>query len=206
MSAGYLIGVTGNVGSGKSTVREWLGDRGCAMFDADAEVRRLLAEDSTVIAEIVDRFGPAVRSEGGIDRAALADLVFASPAPLADLEQIVHPVVIRSFREWIDGAEADTAVVEAVKLVESGMHEAVDEVWLVVCDPEVRRRRLVARGWRPDQVDRRMDADAPLAPRLAVADTVIDNSGPPDATTRQLEWAWLRLPARIRTATREYSH
>lgn len=187
------IGVTGDVGCGKSTVLEWLSARGAATLDADRVVHRLLGEDRAVMGAVAERFGSSLVTSAGIDRAALAGCVFADGAALADLEAIVHPAVVAAVAAWRAGVTADVAAVEAVKLVESGMHAGFARVWLVACDRAVRRARLVAGRWTPEETDRRMASSAPLAPRLAAADTVIDNSGAPASTRVQLERAWAEV-------------
>jgi len=193
------IGLTGDVGSGKSAVLAWLAGRGAATLDADAAVHALLATDPAVVAAVAARFGPAVRAGDGVDRGALADVVFRDGSALADLEAIVHPPALAAARAWLAGVTADVAAIEAVKLVESGLHRSLDRLWLVVCDPATRRRRLEARGGSAPEAERRMAAGAPYAPRLALADEVIDNSGPWAATERQLDAAWLRLASRRAT-------
>jgi dephospho-CoA kinase len=193
MSARLTIGLTGDVGSGKSTVRAWLGERGVATFDGDAAVHAVLAEDRAVIAAVVARFGPEVGSADGIRRAILADRVFTDAAALGDLERLVHPAVLERTRAWLEAVTAPVAVVEGVKLVESGFHRALDRLWLAVCDLGLRRQRLIARGWSAGEVERRLAMATPLAPKLALADEVIDNSGSCRATRRQLEAAWSRL-------------
>jgi dephospho-CoA kinase len=189
------IGLTGDVGSGKSTVLRWLADHGAATLDADAVVHQLLAGDAGVIAAVVARFGADVRVAQAVDRAKLAAAVFGDAAALAALERIVHPAVIDYLRRWIDAAPAPVVAVEAVKLIESGLNAEFDQTWLVTCDGALRRARLIARGWSAAEADRRIAAGTPLAPRLAVADVVIDNSGSSEATCRQLEVAWARLGA-----------
>lgn len=185
------IGLTGDVGSGKTTVRRWLAERGAATLDADEVVRRLLRDDRAVVESVIEAFGPEVRAaHGAVDRARLAAVVFEDAEALRRLEAIVHPVVRRVADDWLGRRSERVRVVEAVKLVESGMHEALDELWLVVCDRAVRRRRLAERGWDAAEIGRRMAAAAPLRPRLALADVVIDNTGPSAATEVQLERAW----------------
>jgi len=201
VTARWAIGLTGDVGGGKSTVRGWLTAQGAAALDADAVAHTLLVEDAALRGAVVERFGASVQAAGGtIDRAALAAIVFREPAALEELERIVHPAVIAATRRWLARATAAVAVVEAVKLVESGLDTAFDALWLVVCDAPVRRRRLAERGWSAGEIDRRLAAGAPLAPRLALADVVIDNSGSWRATERQLAVAWSKVRARCAPA------
>ncbi len=187
------MGLTGDVGAGKSRVLAWLVARGASGLDADALVHELLAKDAEVMAAVAARFGKAVISASGVNRPRLAAMVFGDPQALADLERIVHPPVIERVRAWLAAQSGAIAVVEAAKLIESGLHRELDQVWLVTCPASVRRQRLLARGWSAREVARRMAASPPLAPRLAVADAVIDNGGLWSDTEAQLEAAWQAL-------------
>jgi len=191
-----LIGLTGDVGAGKSTVAAWLGGRGAAVCDADRLVHGLLAGQGPIVDAVAAAFGPAVRGDNGIDRAALARAAFADAEALRRLEQIVHPAVIAAVEAWLADQEGGIAVIEAVRLVESGMAPRCDAVWLVIADRAVRRARVAGRGWSPSEIGRRMAAATPLDQRLAASDVVIDNSGPWLATLAQLERAWQGLAAK----------
>lgn len=170
----------------------WLAERGAATLDADEVVHRLLAEDASIVADVSSRFGDGVVEPDGasISREALARVVFSDPDALISLEEIVHPAVSAAVDAWLAEIEASVAAVEAVKLIEGGMHTRFDMVWLVACDRSERRRRLCARGWSAEDAARRIDASPALGPQLAVADVVIDNTGSRDATHRQLDRAW----------------
>jgi dephospho-CoA kinase len=184
----WVIGLTGDVGAGKSRVLAWLAGRGVATLDADAVVHDLLAHDRVLVAQVAERFDGAV-VEGRVDRAALGWTVFADPAALLDLERLVHPRVTDRLRRWL-AEQSGPAAIEAVKLVEGGLTRWVDAVWLVVAARSVRRARLRSRGWTEAEIERRLAAGSPLAARLAVADVVVDNSGTWAATERQLAAAW----------------
>lgn len=194
------IGVTGDVGAGKSTIVAWLAARGAATCDADHVVHGLLGAPGPVVAAIVAAFGPEVRGGVGVDRPALARRVFGDAAALARLERIVHPAVIAAVAGWLAGVGGGTAVVEAVRLIESGMAARYDATWLVVTDAAVRRARLASRGWSPSEIARRMAAATPLRQRLAASNVVIDNSGSWPATEAQLERAWAVRAAHGATA------
>lgn len=189
MAPRLTIGLTGEVGSGKSKVLAWLAARGVSVLDADEVVRELLEGDSELGSAIIARFGTEVVGRQGIDRKRLAAIVFGDAAALADLEALVHPRVLARIRDWLAGLSSPIAAVEAIKLVESGFHRELDQLWLVTCPAAVRRARLLARGWSEMEVERRMAASPPLAPQLAAADVVIDNSGDWSCTERQLEAA-----------------
>ena len=187
------IGLTGPIGCGKSTVAGWLAERGAAVVDAD-EVARQVRRDPDVERQIVHRFGTA-------DPGSLARIVFAEDAAMRDLEAIVHPAVRPRILAAIEAAHrhaAPAVVVEAIKLVEGGLAELCDEVWLVTCDPAVQRDRLLERGVAPDDARRRIEAQAGLLDRVGPAATrVLDTSGPRDATARIVERAWSEAMGRF---------
>lgn len=192
-----VIGVTGAVGSGKSTVLRWLAQRGIPALDADRVVHGLLADDAVTIAAVASSFHGVVGADGQIDRAALGARVFADQDALAELEALVHPRVREVFRAWTVAGTEPIMAVEAVKLIESGMDRKCDETWLVSCASAIRRRRLEARGWSDEEIARRMAVAAPTAAHLAAADRVVDNSGSEVATERQLRRALSALEAAV---------
>lgn len=181
-----VIGITGPIGCGKSTIARWLADEGAAVVDADA-----LAHDVTALGEpgldaVLRRFGDAYRrTDGSLDRAALGRLVFNDPAALADLEAIIHPAVrprIEAAVEAARAAGASIVAIEAIKLIEGGYAAECDEVWLVVCDPTVQRERLIGRGTSAADAAMRIEAQGDLVDRLATAATrIIDANGSANA-------------------------
>jgi dephospho-CoA kinase len=197
------VGLTGPIGCGKSTVAGWLEDRGAVVIDADEIARDVTAPGEPAHDAVLARFGDAVRGpDGSLDRAALGRIVFAEPARLAELEEIVHPAVrprILAAIAAADDAGALGIVVEAIKLVEGGLAELCDEVWLVTCDPGVQRERVILRGSAPDDADRRMAAQAGLTRRLGMAATrVVDTTEPLEATRRLVSEAWEEAVDRAR--------
>jgi dephospho-CoA kinase len=168
-----LIGLTGPIGCGKSTVGRMLADVGGVLIDADAVSRQVTDTDADAQAQIRQRFGADVFVSGKLDRAALAAIVFADAGALRDLEQIVHPRVRRLVDERLAAAAAEGApfvAVEAIKLVEGGLADRCDEVWLVSCAPGEQRSRLSGRGMSSQDADRRLAAQGQgLADRLARA-------------------------------------
>ena len=191
------IGITGPIGCGKSTVAGLLAEHGAAVIDADLAARAAY-EEEPVREAVAARFGDAIRqADGSIDRAALARIVFVDPGALRDLEAIVHPAVRPRILAGIDAAEARGApavVVEAIKLVEGGLAELCDEVWLVTCDAPVQRGRLRDRGVPDDDAERRIAAQRHLRDRVEpVATRRIDTSGSLDDTRQQVAAAWREL-------------
>lgn len=189
------IGLTGPIGCGKSTVASWLEELGATVVDADDVAREVTARGQPAHDAILARFGDTVRDdEGGLDRRALAALVFDDPAALADLERIVHPAVRPRILAAVDAATdagAPAVVVEAIKLVEGGLAALCDEVWLVTCDPAVQRERMLDRGMAAEDADRRLAAQLGLSERLRPAATrVIDTSGTEATTRASVAAAW----------------
>ncbi|HEY7522775.1 MAG TPA: dephospho-CoA kinase [Candidatus Limnocylindrales bacterium] len=193
------IGLTGPIGCGKSTIAGWLAELGAVVVDADDIAQQVTARGEPAHDLVLDRFGAVVRApDGSLDRPALASIVFADPAALADLERIVHPAVRPRILAALDAAARSAApavVVEAIKLVESGLADLCDEVWLVTCDPVVQRRRLLDRGTVAADAERRMATQAGLAARIRPRATRVIDASADEATTRSAvaaAWAALR--------------
>ena len=185
------IGLTGPIGCGKSTVAGWLGARpGVAVIDADRVARDVLDPGEPALEAVIDRFGAALlREDGSLDRAALGRIVFADPTALRALEAIVHPAVrprILAAIAEADESDAAAVVIEAIKLVEGGLADLCDEVWLVLCDPDVQTARLAARGVSAADAVQRVAAQAGLAERLAGAATRTIDTSADRSTTRAL--------------------
>ena len=163
--------------------------------------REVTASGLPTTAAVIARFGDGVRAvDGGLDRPALARIVFSDPAALADLEAIVHPAVRVQIVADLSDAEADGApavVVEAIKLVEGGLAALCDEVWLVTCEPTEQRSRLLERGSSEDDADRRIAAQGDLGARVRpVATRIIDTGGSPFAARRTVESAYRQALSR----------
>lgn len=191
-----MIGITGNIACGKSTVLRMLAELGADTVDADRLYHELIAPGMPLAKAIGARFGEkAVDADGRIDRGALAKIVFADPGLLAELDALTHPPVAAAARERIGRSNSAVVALDAVKLIESGLHRDCDQVWLVECAPGVQRERLMARnGLSGEEAERRIAAQPPLEPKRAIAGLIIDNSGDPVRTRRQVEQAWSRLP------------
>ena len=195
-----LVGLTGGIGSGKTTVTRMFEVRGAVVFDADVLARDAIAPGTRGHEQVVERFGPNVLAPGGdIDRVALASVVFADPAARRDLEAIVHPEVRRLFAEGAEAHRDTDAVVvfSAPLLVETGMHTAF-EVLIVVSAPVGTQvdRLLRDRGMSEVSIRQRIDAQLPLEEKAEVADILIDNEGTLEELEGQVERIWTDLRAR----------
>jgi len=192
-----LVGLTGGIGSGKSTVARMLEGRGAVVFDADILAREAVAPGTPGHDAVVARFGADVLAPGGeVDREALAAIVFADPAARRDLEAIVHPEVRRLFAEGCEAHRDTEAVVvfSAPLLVETGMHSAFDVLVVVSAPVQTQVERLLRdRGMSEEQVRARIDAQAPLEEKAAVADVLVDNEGPLEELDGQIDRLWQDL-------------
>jgi dephospho-CoA kinase len=202
-----VVGLTGGIGSGKSTVARLLADKGAVVIDADRLAREVVEPGTEAYRRVVERFGPGVVTpDGTLDRPALARIVFADPEARRDLERITHPAIGARMAERMAELSGTDAVVvlDVPLLVESGRTD-VAGVIVVDCPEEVAVERLVAqRGMDPVDARRRMAAQASREERLARADFVIDNSGSPEELRAQVEraWAWIEglRAGRVETA------
>ncbi|SDD09751.1 dephospho-CoA kinase [Geodermatophilus telluris] len=186
------IGLTGGIGSGKSTVAALLAARGAVVVDADRIAREVVEPGTPGLAAVVGAFGRGVLTpEGALDRAALASVVFADPDARARLDGIVHPLVRARAQEVVAQAAPDAVVVQDVPLlVETGQAGQYDLVLVVEADLETRVGRLALRGLGEEDARARIAAQATDEQRRAVADVVLDNSGDPDALAGQVERFW----------------
>lgn len=190
------IGLTGGIGSGKSTVAAMLAELGAPVVDADALSRASTAPGGAAIDAIRRTFGADyIRADGALDRDRMRALVFADPEAKARLEAIIHPIVRAEIDRRIAACTADTIVLDLPLLVESdAWRQRCDRVWVVDCTPETQIQRVMARnGWPREQVLAVLAQQASRAQRLAAADVVIDNDGIDLDTLRaRVRAAWER--------------
>jgi dephospho-CoA kinase len=186
------IGLTGGIGSGKSTVSRLLAGHGAVIVDADAIAREVVAPGTPGLAAVVDAFGSGVlATDGSLDRPALAGVVFADPEARRRLDAIVHPLVRARAAEVMAATSPDAVVVNDVPLlVETGQAGTYDLVLVVEADPATRVARLVQRGLTAEDARARMAAQATDEQRRAVADVVLDNSGSPAELEVQVDRFW----------------
>jgi dephospho-CoA kinase len=191
-----VVGLTGGIGSGKSTVAQLLARRGAVIVDADAIVHELQQPGSPLLEQLAERFGPEIIAGGGaLDRAKLAALAFGDDGAVTDLNTIVHPAVRHEIaRRVVANARTDNVVVLDIPLITDRDTYAMAALVVVDVPTEVAVQRVVAeRAITEDQVRSRMAAQLPREQRLAMADRVIDNSGDRKALERQVDdvWAWM---------------
>jgi len=193
------VGLSGGIGSGKSTVARSLAQKGAIVIDADAIAREVVEPGQPGLAAVVGRFGPEVLDGAGrLDRPKLASLVFGDAAARADLNAIVHPLVAAESARRASAAPSDSVIVMDVPLLVEAARSGYDVVVIVEAPEAVRLERLVARGMDPDDARRRMAAQASDADRRKVADVVLDNSGSAEDLDRQVDALWAQLTASLR--------
>jgi len=195
----HLIGLTGNIATGKSAVMAMLRRLGARIINADEIAHQVMAPRTPVWEAIVQAFGEAILTpQGDIDRVALGRIVFRDPQALQRLEAIVHPAVLQAIEAMIEQAEEEVVVIEAIKLIEAGMHRNYSALWVVTCPPDQQVERLVIqRGLSEPEARLRIEAQPPQNDKVALADVVIDNSGTLNDLERQVVAEWHKLQSEI---------
>ncbi|MCY3945099.1 MAG: dephospho-CoA kinase [Anaerolineaceae bacterium] len=190
-----VIGLTGNIAVGKSQVLGQLEALGAGVIDADRVAREVLEPGGAALAAVVAEFGEALLDgQERLDRAALGRVVFSDAAALARLEALTHPVIRRRIDALVMAAPQPVLVIEAIKLLEGDLAEAVDAVWVVDAAPETQLARLTGqRGMSPADGRQRLRAQNPQADKLARADLVIRNDGSLAALQERVRAAWESL-------------
>ncbi len=195
----YILGLTGNIASGKTTVGLMLLELGAHTYvDADVVVHELYLPGKPLVPQLVAAFGPdLLDAEGGVDRRILSQIVFSNHDKLRELESIVHPAVQSALLEHMRRIPPQgIGVLDAVKLVESGYAPLCHGVWLITCPEEAQLHRLVTtRGLSEEEARQRLNAQPPLEPKRAAATEIIDNSRSLDDLRRQVTAAWERFIA-----------
>ena len=186
-----VVGLTGGIGAGKSTVSELFARLGALVIDADQLARMAIERGTEGFAEVLIRFGDEIINNGDIDRKKLADIVFSDEKSRKDLEAIIHPRVQALFSEAVADLDHDDILIyEIPLLVETGAAEKFDYIITVEADIEIRKNRLLKKGLYISQIEKRMASQATEQARIAIADVVIRNDGDEDALLRQVENLW----------------
>ena len=189
----YIIGLTGNIATGKSTVLRYLQQKGAYVLDADKLAHESMQAGTHTYWAIVEAFGTDIlQPDGAIDRPQLGRIVFTDPAKLAQLEALVHPAVFDLARRELAKLEVDVVILEAIKLLEAGQLVTMcDEVWVITSRPEIQLRRLrETRHIDEPEARRRMDAQSPQEEKMKQADRVLANDGTTAALYAQVDQAW----------------
>jgi dephospho-CoA kinase len=191
----YVIGLTGNIATGKSVVRKMLEHLGAFGLDADALSHQAIAPGGPAYAAVIKHFGEwLLNDKGEINRNRLARMVFTDPEALEQLEAIIHPVVGQGVDFLVRRAQSPVAVVEAIKLIEAGVAKHCDAVWVVHVPERMQEARLIRkRKMTPPEARQRIAAQAPQAEKLKVADVAIENSGTFEATWSQVQAAFNQI-------------
>jgi dephospho-CoA kinase len=208
----FLIGLTGNIATGKSLVAQMLAELGARVIDADRVAHAVMLPGGAAYGAVVEAFGTGILSEalvpeaelsgadadGTIDRAKLGAIVFRDPAALRRLEQVVHPATVAAVNRLIAAATEQVVAVEAIKLIEAGMHRLYDALWVVTAPREVQIARLMAiRGLSQAEAALRVDAQPPQAEKAALADLVIVNDGSVADLRLKVEAAWAEVKRHV---------
>jgi dephospho-CoA kinase len=189
----FVLGLTGNIACGKSSVGALLAERYAADYlDADRVVHARYAEGTLETTAIAERFGQELlQSDGTIDRRRLGDIVMADRAALKDLERILDPGVRGAIEAHLVNSRAAVVVLDAIRLIEGGLYKRCDAIWVVVCDPEIQVARLQStRNFTREQAELRVSAQAPVEEKLRHATAIITNNGGLDELHAQVAGAW----------------
>ncbi len=196
----YVIGLTGNIAMGKSTVRKMLENLGAQPIDADELAHRAMSPGAPAYAPVIDTFGKWILDADGkaIDRSKLGAVAFSHPEALSRLEAITHPTVGQAIDILISRAKQPVVVVEAIKLIEGTLASQVDAIWVVDATPEVQIKRLMTRrNMSEAEARRRVDAQNPQADKLAKANVIITNNSSPEEIWTQVQREWEKVISQI---------
>ncbi|MGC9357609.1 MAG: dephospho-CoA kinase [Anaerolineae bacterium] len=188
----YTIGLTGNIATGKSTVGKMLVDLGAQLIDADKIAHQVMEPGGPAYNNVVETFGEDIlAADGTIDRKILGSIVFSDPEALTRLEEAVHPAVIEEVKQHVARCEAPVAIMEAIKLLESGMDEYCDAIWVTTCPPTIQLQRLVRnRDLSAQEARQRIEAQPPQLEKIARADVVIHTDCPLEETQATVQQLW----------------
>jgi len=191
----YIIGLTGNIATGKSVVRRMLEHLGAYTIDADALAHRAIAKDAPAYKPVIDTFGKWILdSNGQINRSKLGGLVFRDSDALSKLENIVHPLVEQAIDILVQRASQRVVVIEAIKLVESSIRNACDSIWVTYAPEEIQVERLIRkRNFTRDEAVIRIHSQGAQSEKIERASTVIRNTGSYDELWKQVSTAWKQV-------------
>ncbi len=191
----FIIGLTGNIATGKSVIRRMLEHLGAYGIDADALAHRAIARDAPGYQPVIELFGRWIlEPDGQINRSKLASVVFNDDEAMARLEAIVHPLVSQAVNLIVSRAAPRVVVIEAIKLLESDLRNVCNSIWVTYTPPEIQLERLInLRGMSPQEARQRIEAQSPQEQKVALADVVIKNSGTFAEAWRQVTEGWKKV-------------
>lgn len=195
-----VIGLTGGIASGKSTVTALLKEKGAAIIDADKIAREIMSKGEPAWFEVLNYFGDEILNDdrSDIDRKKLAHIVFSDKAKLEVLNNITHPKIIEEIKRQVEEykkAGKKIIVIDAALLIETGLDKIADEVWVVAANEDIQLQRLMARekDITKDEALKRIKSQMPLAEKLKFADRVIDNNSSIEETKKQVDKIWTKI-------------
>lgn len=195
-----VIGLTGSIASGKSTVTALLKEKGAVIIDADKIAREIMSKGEPAWFEVLNYFGDEILNDdrSDIDRKKLASIVFSDKAKLEALNNITHPKIIEEIKKQVEEykkAGKKIIVIDAALLIEAGLDKIVDEVWVIAANEDVQLQRLMARekDITKDEAVKRIKSQMPLAEKLKFADRVIDNNSRIEETKNQVDKIWTKI-------------
>ena len=196
----YVIGLSGNIATGKSTVRKMLEHLGAYGIDADALAHRAIAKGAPGYQKVVNTFGKWILQDNGeINRAKLGKIVFSDPEALKDLEAIIHPLVDQAIDILVRRSKQPVVVIEAIKLLETDLASKCDAIWIVHSPRDVQLMRLMEkRGLTKEEAKQRIDAQFAQEQKLEAADVIINNNGNFESTWNQVYSEWQRIVSRLK--------
>lgn len=185
------VALTGGIGSGKSTVADFLDELGAYVIDSDQLAREVVERGTSGYEAVLAAFGDGILTDGEIDRAKLAEIVFKDATARATLESIIHPLVRDAAEKMVKSLPADAVVINQIPLlVETDGAKRFDFVITVSADEDIRRRRLIERGMKDYEITKRLSAQVNDAAREAIAHSVIRNNGSIDELRQVVEELW----------------
>lgn len=194
----YCIGLTGSIGTGKSTVLNWLKEWGLPSIDGDVVARKVVAKGSPLLEDIRRVFGTAmIRPDGELDRVAMGALIFSDPNARKTYNEMMHPAIWQEMekakKEWV-AKGCPCVVMDIPLLIELGWQDRVDEVWVVAVQQETQKRRIMNRNhYTEEEAMQRIQSQLSVEEKKKVAHVVIDNEGPLEKTKEQVYQAWKRV-------------
>lgn len=199
----YVIGLTGNIAVGKSVVRQMLQHLGAYTIDADGLAHQAMAPGAPAYKPILDTFGQFILNpDKTINRAALGNVVFSNAEALSKLEAITHPIVRQAVDTLIKRAKQPVIVIEAIKLIEGDLRQAVDSIWVVDASPKTQYTRLITkRKMSEAEAKQRMLSQAPQGDKLKAANVVIKNDGNVEETWKQVQAEWNKIVQSLKAPT-----